>query len=125
MKHKYFLCTSIVCFVQLTAFTQPTIKNQKTLGGSSDDVLNSMYVTKDGGLIVGGEGDSNISGDKTKNNCGSADYWVVKLNKKLEIQWDKTVGGKDYDALYALQQTKDEGYILGGVSASNISCEKT
>ena len=35
--------------------------------------------TSDGGYIIGGYSDSNISGDKTENSNGVDDYWVVKL----------------------------------------------
>ncbi|MGV3639933.1 MAG: T9SS type A sorting domain-containing protein, partial [Adhaeribacter sp.] len=42
------------------------------------------------------------------------------------IQWDKTLGGSS-DELYpnAIQQTRDGGYILGGLSLSGISGDKT
>src|SRR4051812_31643504 len=40
-------------------------------------------------------------------------------------QWDASYGGNSEDYLYALQQTPDGGYILGGSSNSGISCNKT
>jgi hypothetical protein len=55
----------------------------------------------------------------------ATDYWVVKLDSKGNIQFDKTIGGNDTDNLTSLQQTSDGGYILGGGSFSNISGEKT
>ncbi len=41
------------------------------------------------------------------------------------IEWQKTIGGSQYDELRSLKRTSDGGYILGGYSASNISGDKT
>lgn len=100
------------------------IKHQRTMGGKLSDFLMSMDLTKDGGLIAGGYSYSNISGEKTENSK-NGDYWIIKLDNLGKIQWDKTIGGDDFDLLYSLQQTSDGGYILGGNSRSNISGEKT
>jgi hypothetical protein len=90
----------------------------KTIGGSSWDYLKSVEQTSDGGYIVGGYTYSDRSGDKTENNKGFTDYWIVKLNKNGNIQWDKTIGGKGDDILTSIQQTAS-GYIIGGSSFSN------
>ncbi|MBL4657021.1 MAG: T9SS type A sorting domain-containing protein [Flavobacteriales bacterium] len=52
----------------------------KTVGGAGNDVLRSIWQTTDGGFILGGFSDSDISGDKTENSKGDIDYWVVKLS---------------------------------------------
>ena len=101
------------------------IEFDKTIGGSKNDILTALQQTNDGGYIVGGYSFSDASGEKTQNSKGSADYWVVKLDNKGNIEWDKTIGGKSFDDLFALQQTSDSGYILGGYSASNKSGDKT
>lgn len=41
------------------------------------------------------------------------------------INWQKTIGGSEADVLFAMVQTPDSGYIVGGYSSSNISGEKT
>ena len=51
----------------------------KTLGGSSPDELTSLQQTSDGGYLLGGYSTSGISGDKTEDSKGSADYWIIKL----------------------------------------------
>ncbi len=101
------------------------IEWDKTIGGNESDDLSSLQQTKDGGYILGGGSSSNISGEKTENSKGSEDYWIVKLNSKGNVQWDKTIGGTETDHLNSLQQTTDGGYILGGHSFSNISGDKT
>ncbi|RZK28176.1 MAG: gliding motility-associated C-terminal domain-containing protein, partial [Hymenobacter sp.] len=40
-------------------------------------------------------------------------------------QWDRTYGGSDADQLFSLQQTQDQGFILGSASASNHSVDKS
>jgi hypothetical protein len=102
------------------------IQWQNTIGGSYSDVLNSIQQTADGGYILGGYSQSNISGDKTENSNGGFDYWIVKTDASGNIQWQNTIGGNgNFDFLYSAQQTADGGYILGGRSNSNISGDKT
>jgi type IX secretion system substrate protein len=105
--------------------TAGVIQWQNTIGGSSWDQLKSISQTNDDGYILGGWSGSDISGDKTENSLGSNDCWVVKLNASGIIQWQNTIGGNSNDQIYSISQTNDEGYILGGFSASNISGDKT
>ncbi|HAD13154.1 MAG TPA: T9SS C-terminal target domain-containing protein [Saprospirales bacterium] len=100
------------------------IQWQNTIGGSFNDQLYSIQQTADGGYILGGDSNSNISGDKTENSLGSHDFWVVKLDTDGVIQWQNTIGGSSDDFLHSLQQTVDGGYILGGSSSSDISGDK-
>ncbi|KAA5539959.1 RCC1 domain-containing protein [Adhaeribacter rhizoryzae] len=101
------------------------IKWDKTLGGDFNEQLNTLLQTTDGGYILGGWSDSNSSGDKSENNKGSEDYWVIKVNAYGNKEWDKTIGGSYGDVLNAIQQTADGGYILGGTSSSNADEDKS
>ncbi|MFD2245425.1 T9SS type A sorting domain-containing protein [Pontibacter ruber] len=98
---------------------------EQTIGGNKDDQLMSVQQTQDGGYILGGFSDSDISEDKSEASRGSTDYWIVKLDHSGNIEWDKTIGGQEGDALSALQQTDDGGYIMGGTSLSGIGGDKT
>ncbi len=97
----------------------------KTFGGSGDDELRTLCITTDGGYLLGGRSLSGLDGDKTDSSRGGVDYWIVKINSKGILQWDKTFGGSDFDALEWLQQTADGGYILGGLSYSSVSGDKS
>ncbi len=98
---------------------------QKTYGGNSIDRLNSIIVTDDGGYLLGGTSESNISGEKTENSKGSNDFWVIKINSTGTIEWDKTYGGNGMDQLTSIIKGVNGGYILAGSSDSNISSDKS
>lgn len=101
------------------------IKWQKTLGGLYADELKSIEQTKDKGYILGGYSNSPISADKTQDNFGLNDYWIVKLDEDGNQLWQSTLGGDKDDNLFALSQTKDGGFILGGNSNSGVTNSKT
>ena len=97
----------------------------RDFGGTNYDYLASLYQTSDGGYILGGFSSSGISGDKTQSSWGSDDYWIIKIDSLGNKQWDKDFGGTSNDKLLSLQQTTDYGYILGGISRSPVSGDKT
>ncbi|MBK7681950.1 MAG: T9SS C-terminal target domain-containing protein [Bacteroidetes bacterium] len=101
------------------------IQWQRTLGGSGRDRLTSIQKVANGGLVLGGYSDSDSSGNKSEASNGSYDYWIVKIDSNGIIQWQNTIGGSSYDALYSLQSTNDGGYILGGYSNSPASGDKS
>jgi hypothetical protein len=93
------------------------IQWQKCLGGSLNDNGRSIQQTADGGYILTCETLSN-NGDVSGNH-GDFDVWVVKLTSLGVIQWQKCLGGSDYDNGRSIQQTTDGGYILTGETLSN------
>ncbi len=102
------------------------IQWENTIGGSENDWRPAGVQTNDGGYIVGGTSNSHITGDKTENcMAGSQDYWIVKLDAGGNILWQNAVGGSGTDIINDIRQTPDGGYILGGLSHSNISGDKT
>ena len=85
---------------------------QKCMGGTRDDIANCVQQTTDGGYIVFGH-TSSLDGDLTVNN-GVKGLWVVKTTSKGDIEWQKSIGGKENDLGICIEQTKDGGYIAGG-----------
>ncbi|MBK6640833.1 MAG: hypothetical protein IPG39_06105 [Bacteroidetes bacterium] len=69
------------------------IQWENTIGGNGWDDLHAIIQTSDGGYILGGFSDSNISVDKTEGCNGSYDYWIVKTDILGNIQWQNTIGG--------------------------------
>ncbi|MEH6763696.1 MAG: T9SS type A sorting domain-containing protein [Aequorivita antarctica] len=108
------------------AFSQdPAIMWQKTIGGSEGDFSTAFEATSDGGFIIGGYSNSNISGEKTENSNGGTDIWIVKIDASGNIMWQNTIGGSGNDSLLSIKQTSDGGYIVGAGSDSNISGDKS
>ena len=95
-----------------------TVVWEKVYGGESDDFVNSIQFTSDGGCILVGWTKSN-DGDISDGNNGYSDFWILKLNEDGIIQWDKTYGGSNYDKASSIQTTVDGGYIVAGVTTSN------
>lgn len=93
------------------------------------DLGGEIVLTTDNGFFVGIDSRSDANGDKTQPNWDTTlfypDYWVLKLNADGIKEWDRRFGGKTGDFLYAVIQTKDSGYLLGGSSYSGISGDKT
>ncbi|MFH2143681.1 MAG: T9SS type A sorting domain-containing protein [Bacteroidota bacterium] len=97
--------------------SQSALQWQKCLGGTNEDNARYIQQTSDGGFVVAGCSFSN-DGDVSGNH-GSYDYWVVKLDSTGDVQWQKCLGGTDYDWAYSIQQTSDGGFIVAGWSESN------
>lgn len=94
---------------------------QKTIGGANADVIADVKKTLDNGFVLGGYSNSDISGDKTEASFGEMDYWIIKVDSIGDMEWQKTVGGNDYDIISAIELDNDGGVILGGTSRSYIS----
>lgn len=125
MKNKTVLLLMLASILWVSAAAQPNIKRQKAIGGDGNDQLNSMCRTIDGGVVLGGVSGSFISDDKSENSRGDDDYWIVKLDRLGNIQWDKTLGGDLRELFGEVQQTADGGYIVGGSTLSGQTGDKT
>ena len=90
---------------------------QQSYGGNDSDYANFIEVTSDGGFIVCGAS-SSINGDVTQNN-GQLDYWILKLSSTGILEWQKSYGGSESEEAFAVQQTSDDGFIIGGRTYSN------
>lgn len=97
----------------------------KSFGGTGSDFLNKLVPASDGGFLLAGTTSSGIGGDKTQVNKGGYDFWVVKMDAAGNKLWDKGYGGTSSDELFTAIATADGGYLLGGVSRSGISGDKT
>ena len=98
----------------------------KRIGGSDEDILTSVFQTRDGGYIVAGTSVSDSTSEKTDSSrWNSGDYWVVRIDPNGSILWDKTYGGSGEDNLVSIIETSDGNLLIGGNSNSPISGEKT
>ena len=101
--------------------------------GQTWDRLTRVINASDGGYILAGYSSSLKGKDKSdapKNadaprNYTLTDYWIIKVDAQGNKVWDKTIGGKDPEALINIIATSEGGYLLSGWSSSQISGDKT
>ena len=84
------------------------IEWQKSYGGSSDEGGSAIIATKDSGFIAAGFTSSN-DGDIDTSRADSDQIWLIKLNKKGYIQWQKYYKGTGANAITS---TPDGGYVI-------------
>jgi hypothetical protein len=87
-----------------------TLEWNKTFGGIFYELGYSVQQTSDGGYI--------IVGYTRSFGAGQTDIWIIKTNEFGNMQWNKTIGGKDGDWGVKIQQTSDKGYIIAGETKS-------
>ncbi len=101
----------------------PQIEWQRVYGSYMGDYAKHIEPTSDGGFIVAGY--TEFGGGDVEGYHGNPlmhDGWVLKLDKAGAIQWQKCLGGENFEELQDIKQTPDGGYIIGGYSGSN-SCD--
>lgn len=109
------------------------IEWDKTIGGSQingdisneNDILKSVLQTPDGGFIISGDSNSEISSEKTDYCRGNYDYWILKLGNNGYIEWQKTFGGNLAENIATVISTTDGGILIAGSSLSGVSGDKT
>lgn len=93
---------------------------KKTFGGNGDEVAKALAPAPDGGLYVGGTTTSNNNGDVGATK-GSNDFWLLQLDRHLDIVWNKTYGGSNMDDLNAIAVGPNNTLIATGSTKSNGS----
>ncbi len=87
---------------------------QKVYGGSEDEYPHGIG-NSDSNFILVGRTES-IDGAVTYNH-GGEDVWVLKIDTKGSIVWQKTFGGSGDDVVDIFQFSKDQ-YLAGGTTTS-------
>ncbi len=97
----------------------------RSFGGSSRDWVRTIRSTSDGGFIVGGNSQSEASGNKTSAAFGKDDIWLVRLDGDGNKLWDRSFGGTENDDLTDVQELSNGDFIVLGTSDSPASGNKT
>lgn len=97
----------------------------RTYGGGGDESLTDAILMPDGGFILGGYSNTNISGEKSAPNKGFYDYWLVRIDASGNKIWDRTFGGNNYDVLNSMTLLPDGHVLLCGSSLSSQSYDKS
>ncbi|HYV93854.1 MAG TPA: T9SS type A sorting domain-containing protein [Chitinophagales bacterium] len=83
----------------------------RCFGGSNLDGAYSLQQTTDSGYIVAGA--TNSIGN------GGSDYWIAKIDKSGNLEWDHSFGGSLDEYALSIDQTIDSGYVVAGYSYSD------
>lgn len=84
------------------------VKWQRRCGGWKNDEAVRIRPTADGGFVVLGTTES--------YGVGGADFWVLKLDVKGGLEWQKAYGGWDDEYGSDIQPMADGGYLVIGSS---------
>ncbi|MBT9150259.1 MAG: hypothetical protein DDT40_00427 [candidate division WS2 bacterium] len=128
MKNRWWLPFLIVASLLLILISVYTLRSvispqvsytwQKTFGKVDYpgwvnwDEAHSIEQTTDGGYIVAGYTRSSIAHKPS-------DVYILRLDSKGDLLWEKTFGGKSSVNAYSIQQTTDGGYIVAGSTTSS------
>ncbi|WP_456365007.1 PEGA domain-containing protein [Thermococcus sp.] len=86
------------------------VKWQKTYGGRRDNEARTVVVTPNGDIIVAGVANS--------FSTGSDDAWVLRLDSKGNIKWQKTYGGSRDDGTNKVSIAPNGDVIMAGYTKS-------
>jgi len=81
----------------------------KTFGGADFDGANSVVETGDGGFLVVGY---------TFSKGAQGDAWVMKLDERGNLIWDKTFGSEGADSATSIVKAEDGGFLVVGTTKS-------
>ncbi|MEO8150571.1 MAG: PKD domain-containing protein [Bacteroidia bacterium] len=94
-------------------------------GNANEDEFGNISQTSDGGYLIAGTSYSPISGDKTENNLGTEQTWVIKTDSIGNKQWDKTTLTLGHEEIGLAIQTNDGGYAIANFTYGGIGGDKT
>lgn len=112
-------------FLVARTYADGSLQWVHSYGGDQTERVTSLAVTSDGAIVCVGESASGVGFDKASPNEGGKDAWVVKLNDKGDMLWEKSFGGTANESPYAVVVDPFGNIYVGGYSNSPISGSKT
>lgn len=102
----------------------------KRYGGISGDYAFSIKQFIDGSYLLSGVSHSDSSGDKSVDNWGGSDLWVIKIDSSGNKLWDKRYGSSGDEGNISavsglLETTTDGGFFMLSISDGGVSGDKT
>ena len=85
---------------------------RRYFGGTNNDRAHSVVQADDGGYVLAGFSESDDF--DVSNTKGSYDFWVVKVDGKGTLLWEKSFGGTGIEISYGIVKTQDGGYAITG-----------
>jgi hypothetical protein len=87
-----------------------TLQWSRTIGGAQNDQVYSIIQTIDGGFAA--------AGYTASFGAGNSDMYIVKLDSSGTLQWNRTIGGSNYDYATSIIQTTDGGFAVAGYTGT-------
>ena len=107
------------CLMMRPCLSQPVLSWQNCYGGTNQDFSTDLISTPDGGycvLSVTASNDGDVIG---YHGGGLFDIWVLKLDSSFNIQWNMCYGNTATDGASIINNTSDNGFIIGGMNSMN------
>ena len=82
----------------------------RTYGGEGNDMGASVCVVSGGKYVICGTTDSYGSGHD--------DVYVIGVDMLGTVSWEKVIGGERFDSGHCIQETKDGGFVVAGITSS-------
>jgi len=98
------------------------IIRQLCYGGSYDEVIYDIVEVEDGYVFIAwtNSNDQDVSGfHGVAGEEASYDIWACKISYPGEIQWEKCLGGSQYEAPNYIASTLDGGFVIFGYTNSH------
>ena len=86
----------------------------KSFGGNMADSHFNNHTSNSGSIYLVSASANGISGNKTIDNCGGYDFWVLKLDASGQIVWQIVLGGHNFEEEPFLNILSDGNLILVG-----------
>ncbi len=91
----------------------------KLVDGDNSVAFESVAVLKDGSIIVAGYTNAqNFVNDAEYMAKGTLEGFIIKYDNSGKEVWRKIIGGSAGDMIYAVAETPDGGFVIGGKSES-------
>jgi len=90
---------------------------RRYFGGSNNDRSYDAIETSEGDFVLIGLSESQDV--DIKNPKGSYDIWVIKIDAKGNLLWERSIGGSDYDQGNAVLELSNGDYLILGQTYSS------
>ncbi len=94
-------------------------------GTGNEEVFGNIFQTNDNGYMISGLSYSGIGGNKTENNLGAEQSWVVKTDSMGNFQWDKTIFTTGHDEAGFCAQSTDGCSVFVNFTSAGTGGYKT
>ncbi|AWW00645.1 3-coathanger stack domain-containing protein [Arcticibacterium luteifluviistationis] len=97
----------------------------RSYGGTSSDWANDIIRTQDDNLLIVGTSYSDLNGNKTTQNKGQSDMYIVKIDTLGNKIWDTSFGTSLYDEATSATISSDGNILVIGTSYTANDGDKT